>query len=130
MPAISAWIVAVEAAGPDWGPAGSKLDQFFLLPAVFRLDYGGLLHTLVRTATRYLDSQQKWKEFESAEHGLHDLLRHLAASMHSTAKLLLEKEDHDEDMASLEVVEVASYFQILSAASKFSCTFANYMSRA
>ncbi|KAL3142065.1 hypothetical protein ABBQ32_004693 [Trebouxia sp. C0010 RCD-2024] len=34
----------------------------------------------------YLDSQQKWKEFEVAEHGLHNLLRHLVASMHSTAK--------------------------------------------
>lgn len=53
----------------------------------------------------YLDSQQKWKEFEVAEHGLHNLLRHLVASMHSTAKVRLDEEDHVKDIA-IAAVEV------------------------
>lgn len=127
--AISDWIVAVEAAGPNWEPAGTKLGQFLLLPATFSLDHGGLLLTLIRTATRYLDSQQKWTEFEVAEHGLHNLLRHVGACMRSTAKVLLDEEDHEKDIA-IAAVEVESYFEMLSTASRSTSTLASCMSLA
>lgn len=121
-PALCDWMIVVEAAGPDWAPAGPKFGQFFLLPAMFRRDYDGLLHTLICTAAIYLDSQEKWKELQATQLGLHDLVRHLGVCMHSTAKALLKKDE--EDMTSA-MAEVESYFEILSTASKFCCTFAS-----
>ncbi|KAL3142061.1 hypothetical protein ABBQ32_004689 [Trebouxia sp. C0010 RCD-2024] len=114
-PALCDWMIVVEAAGPDWAPAGPKFGQFFLLPAMFRRDYDGLLHTLICTAAIYLDSQEKWKELQATQLGLHDLVRHLGVCMHSTAKALLKKDE--EDMTSA-MAEVESYFEILSTASK------------
>lgn len=117
-PALSDWIVSVEAAGPAWGPPDTKLGQFFLIPGVFRLDYDGLLNALICTATMYLDSQQKWKQLEFAEHGLCYLLRHLATSMRSAAKVLSAKQ---QDVACA-MLEVEPFFDILSTASRFCCT--------
>ncbi|KAL3153164.1 hypothetical protein ABBQ38_011916 [Trebouxia sp. C0009 RCD-2024] len=114
-PALCDWMVDVEAAGPDWEPAGLKLGQFFLLPAMFRRDYDGLLHTLICTAAAYLDSQEKWKELQAVQHGLHDLLHHLGACMWATAKSVLEEHEEDNTRA---MAEVESYFEILSTASK------------
>lgn len=68
--------------------------------------------------TGSLDSQEKWKELQAIQHGLHDLLHHLGACMWATAKSVLEEHEEDNTRA---MAEVESYFEILSTASKFCC---------
>ena len=117
-PALCDWIAAVEAAGSDWDPVDPRLDHLSLLPGLFRLDYSGLLHTLICTAITYLDSPRKWYELVFEQNGLHNLLCHLAVSMRSSARALL---DQSKDMASA-MATVDSFFDALSTASRLCCT--------
>ena len=73
----------MDPAGPCPGHLRS------LNPGYEELGHAKIVHRLYRTLTVYLDSQQKWKEFESAKHGLSHLLCYISASMGFAEKALL-----------------------------------------
>ena len=119
MPALSDWVVAVEATGPDWQVKGPALGSLVLIPGLMLLKHAQMLCTFIRTLTLYLDTQQKWKAFESAEHGLHYLLGHTSASMRSAAAALLEEE---QGRVGHGKHEVEQYFGVLKTASRSFCS--------
>ena len=114
-PALCHWIDAFDSASPDLEDAGPFLKSFiFLTPHFPGLGYADMIHVLIGTLEVYLDDQQRWKAFELEQYGLRRLLRHLAASMRSVAKAILEK----QPLLRFER-NVVPYFALLSTASRF-----------
>lgn len=119
--AVSNWINIMDAADPEWTPAGphSAETTFMLVPGFLRLHREGMLHTLICTVTPYLDSQEKWHAF--AQHDmLHRYLGCLCASMQVVVKALLDQSE--SQIQEHLKVGMEGYFEVLSQASELSYT--------
>ena len=119
-PALCHWLTAFEEAGPDLDPAGPSPGHFRpVSPSFSQPGYAKMVHSLFETLTLDLDSQQKWKEFELAEHGLR-LLCYISTSMGSAPEALRNQE---RDL----VHSVEESFDFLSIASRFCTVFLHIM---
>ena len=113
--AVSAWIVALEAADPDHQPMKPK-DDLVLFPDFFLLDKDVMLQFLVGTITLHLGGQQQWHEF--AQRGLRSLLIQLSASMQQAATLSKTQSPQDRPVQ----LGIRWYFTTLASASRFCST--------
>lgn len=123
-PALSAWIIAVKTAGPVWKLTEPNLGSLVLVAGLAALDYTQTLCVLIRTLTLYLDTQQKWKDFKSGQHGLPHFLCRLSASLSTAAELLLDADE--QQTVVLATAEVEPYFDVLKTASGFCCKRVSY----
>lgn len=113
-PALCHWIQALKASGPDCKPAGPDLGRFiYLIPCVTGLGNAQMISSLICTLTVYLDTQEKWKEFGSAQHGLLPFLTHVVESVRSAA--LAPWAEGEQPVMHC----VQQHFEFLSAASRF-----------